>query len=35
MVAICEDAQHEGYFLGKNDLDLPVRQLCGLQTHLA
>ena len=34
MVAICENAQREGHFLGNKDLNLPVQQNCGLEIHL-
>ena len=34
MVAICENAQREGHFLGNKDLNLPVQLNCGLENHL-
>ena len=34
MIAICENAQREGHFLGNKDLNLPVQQNCGLDIHL-
>ena len=34
MIAICENAQREGHFLGNKDLNLPVQLNCGLEVHL-